>query len=99
MMRIGGRLCLLTGIVRDMDQHQAPSQPNGDDVRHAAWLARLVGSDPSAISRALTAAMKTGRPLPPFTVDSDTGRRVFPTTEFLAWWDQRPRPGRPRRRG
>jgi len=95
MMRIGGRLCLLTG----MDRHQVPSQPNGDDVRHAVWLARLVGFDPSAISRALTAAMKTGWPLPPFTVDSDTGRRVFLTTEFLALWDQRPRPGRPCRSG
>lgn len=75
------------------------AEPNGDDARHAAWMARLIDCDPSAISRALTAAADAGRPLPPFTTDPDTGRRVYPTSEFLAWWDARPRPGRPRRAG
>ncbi|WP_170177485.1 hypothetical protein [Thermomonospora umbrina] len=74
------------------------AEPNGDDVRHGAWPAHLVGADRSAISRALKAAAEAGGPLPPFTIDPATGRRMFPTTEFLARWDARPGRGRPRTR-
>jgi hypothetical protein len=65
---------------------------NGDDVRHAAWLARMIGCDPSTISHAVA-----GGGGPPSTMDPATGRRVYPTAAFLAWWDQRPGPGRPRK--
>ena len=72
-------------------------EPIGDDARSQAQLARLVGVDRSAITRALKSAQDAGRPLPPHTTDPATGRRAFPTTAFVAWWDGRPGPVRPRR--
>ncbi|MBO2461473.1 hypothetical protein [Actinomadura violacea] len=66
--------------------------PVGDDARHAAWLARLLGVDPSTISKAMPEAGG-----PPFTVDPATGRKLYPTSAFLQWWDARPGPGRPRK--
>ncbi|MBO2461670.1 hypothetical protein [Actinomadura violacea] len=67
-------------------------EPVGDDARHAAWLARILGVDPSTISKAVPEAGG-----PPFTRDPATGRKLYPTSAFLRWWDARPGPGRPRK--